>query len=40
MKTIKKTIDINTSKENVWKVLTEDRYNRIWFAEFMKVHML
>jgi uncharacterized protein YndB with AHSA1/START domain len=36
MKTIKKTIDINTSKENVWKVLTEDRYNRIWFAEFME----
>lgn len=36
MKTIKKTIDIHASKKNVWKVLTEDRYNRIWFAEFME----
>ncbi|HET6226356.1 MAG TPA: SRPBCC domain-containing protein [Bacteroidia bacterium] len=36
MKTIKKIIDINTSKENVWKVLTEDKYNRQWYAEFME----
>jgi uncharacterized protein YndB with AHSA1/START domain len=36
MKTIKKTVDISASKENVWKVLTEDQYNRKWYAEFME----
>ena len=34
MKKIKKSIDINASKEKVWEVLTEDRYTRIWYAEF------
>lgn len=34
MKTIKKTIDIHASGEQVWKVLIEDQYNRKWFAEF------
>ncbi len=34
MKTIKKTIDIQASKNNVWKVLTEDQYNRQWYAIF------
>jgi len=34
MKTIKKSIEINAPKEKVWEVLTEDRYTRIWYAEF------
>ncbi|MBS1492378.1 MAG: SRPBCC domain-containing protein [Bacteroidetes bacterium] len=34
MKKIRKTIEINASKEKVWQVLTEDRYTRIWYAEF------
>lgn len=34
MKTIKKSIEIKASKEKVWEVLTEDRYTRIWYAEF------
>jgi uncharacterized protein YndB with AHSA1/START domain len=34
MPKIRKTIEINASKEKVWEVLTEDRYTRIWYAEF------
>ncbi len=34
IKTIKKQIDINASKEKVWDVLTKDELNRIWFTEF------
>jgi uncharacterized protein YndB with AHSA1/START domain len=34
MPKIKKTIEINASKEKVWEVLTEDRYTKIWYAEF------
>jgi uncharacterized protein YndB with AHSA1/START domain len=34
MKTIKKVIDIRTTKENVWKVLTEDQYVRQWYTAF------
>lgn len=34
MKTIKKSIDVNASKEKVWEVLTADNYTRIWYAEF------
>ena len=32
--TIKKSVAINASKEKVWDVLTNDRMNRIWYAEF------
>lgn len=32
-KTIKKSIDINASKEKVWDVLMNDKYERIWYAE-------
>jgi len=31
---IEKSIVINASKENIWKVLTEDQYTRNWYAEF------
>jgi uncharacterized protein YndB with AHSA1/START domain len=34
IKTIKKSIDINAPKENVWNVLLQDNYNRQWYAEF------
>jgi uncharacterized protein YndB with AHSA1/START domain len=34
MKTIKKSIEINASREKVWQVLTEDRYTKIWYSEF------
>lgn len=34
MKTLKKAIDINASKESVWKILTEDKYTRDWYAAF------
>jgi uncharacterized protein YndB with AHSA1/START domain len=34
MQTIKKSIEINASKEKVWEVLTDDSYTRIWYAEF------
>lgn len=34
MKTIKKSIEINATKEKVWQVLTEDKYTRVWYAEF------
>ena len=33
-KTIKKSIDINAPKEKVWDVLLNDKYTRIWYAEF------
>ena len=32
--TIKKSIEINASSEMVWEVLLDDKYNRLWFAEF------
>ncbi len=32
---IEKPITIQASKENVWKVITEDQYTRQWYAEFM-----
>lgn len=31
---IKKSIDINTSREAVWQVLTKDEYTRKWYAVF------
>jgi hypothetical protein len=34
MKTIKKSIEIDNSKEKVWDVLTKDRYTRDWLAVF------
>jgi uncharacterized protein YndB with AHSA1/START domain len=34
IKTIKKQIDINASKENVWEALTKDELNKIWYAEY------
>ena len=34
MKTIKKSIIINASKEKVWDVLVLDELNRVWYAEF------
>ncbi|MBC7874963.1 MAG: SRPBCC domain-containing protein [Ferruginibacter sp.] len=33
-KTIKKSIEISTSKEAVWQVLIEDNFTRNWYAEF------
>ena len=33
-KQIKKNIDIQASKENVWEVLLNDSFTRIWYAEF------
>lgn len=33
-KKIEKTIHITASKENVWRVLTEDFFTRQWYAEF------
>ncbi len=32
--TIKKSIEINAPKEKVWEVLLNDKFNRIWYAEF------
>lgn len=32
--TIKKSIEINTSKEKVWDVLLNDKFTKIWYAEF------
>lgn len=32
--TIKKTIGINAPKEKVWDVLFNDKFTRIWYAEF------
>ncbi len=34
MKTIKKSILIQASKEKVWEVLTLDRYTKDWYAVF------
>jgi hypothetical protein len=34
MKTMKKSISIQASKEKVWDVLLNDKYTRIWYAEF------
>lgn len=34
MKTIKKSIEVNASKEKVWQVLIDGRYTKIWYAEF------
>src|SRR3712207_3913740 len=31
---IKKSIQINAQKEKIWDILLQDKYNRIWFAEF------
>ena len=36
IKTIKKVIDINASKEKVWEVLLQDNFTRQWFAVFME----
>ncbi|MBC7888409.1 MAG: SRPBCC domain-containing protein [Ferruginibacter sp.] len=33
-KTIKKSIEINAPKEKVWEVLLDDKFTRIWYAEF------
>lgn len=35
IKRIEKSIDINAPREKVWEVLLEDKYLRIWCAEFM-----
>lgn len=32
--TIKKTIDISAPREKVWDVLLQDKFTRIWYAEF------
>ena len=32
--TIRKSVRINTSKEKVWKVLTNDQLTRLWYACF------
>lgn len=32
--TIKKSIEINAPKEKVWNVLLNDKFTRIWYAEF------
>jgi hypothetical protein len=34
MKTIRKSIEISTSTEKIWNVLTQDQYNLEWFAIF------
>lgn len=34
MKTIKKSIDINAPKEKVWDIFLNDKFTRIWYAEF------
>ncbi len=34
MQTIHGSININASKQKVWQVLHEDKYNRQWYAEF------
>ncbi len=33
-KAIKKAIDIVSPKETVWNVLLNDKYTRLWYAEF------
>jgi hypothetical protein len=32
--TIKKSVDIHAAKANVWDVLINDKFTRIWYAEF------
>jgi hypothetical protein len=32
--TIRKSIDVNAPKEIVWEVLLDDKFTRIWYAEF------
>ncbi|MBA4853078.1 SRPBCC domain-containing protein [Emticicia sp. BO119] len=34
MRTIKKSIEINASKEKIWDVLTQDPYNQKWYSIF------
>ncbi|MDQ3551242.1 MAG: SRPBCC domain-containing protein, partial [Bacteroidota bacterium] len=34
VKTIKKSIDINAPKQQVWNILVEDEYIRDWYSEF------
>jgi hypothetical protein len=34
MKTIRKSIEINASKEKIWDILTQDQYNQEWYAIF------
>lgn len=34
VKTIKKSIDINAPKQQVWNILVEDEYTRDWYSEF------
>ena len=34
LKTIKKSIAINASKEKVWDVLIKDEHSRLWYAAF------
>lgn len=34
--TIKKSIKLNSPKENVWEVLLNDKFTRIWYAAFSK----
>lgn len=34
IKIIKKGTEIKSSKENVWEVLTQDRYTRAWYTFF------
>lgn len=31
---IKKSIEINAPKEKVWDVLLQDKFTRVWYAEF------
>ena len=33
-KTIRKSISAGASREDMWKVITEDEYTRAWYAEF------
>jgi hypothetical protein len=32
--TIRKSIEVNAPKEIVWEVLLDDKFTRIWYAEF------
>lgn len=32
--TIKKAISIQASRETIWDILTKEKYNRMWLAEF------
>ncbi|MBV4356273.1 SRPBCC family protein [Pinibacter aurantiacus] len=34
--TIKKSIDVKAPASKVWNVLTQDKFNRIWYAAFME----